>query len=102
MRSSMTDRTGESSTHMDAPAMSFMTVAILLQSVSSMNPVWSGRGLIPVSAESRRSESCSLLISRLKTATFLPSRIEACCAMFRARLVFPTLGRAARMMRSDG
>ena len=82
--------------------MSFMTVAILLQSVSSMNPVCRGRGLMPVSAESRRSESCSLLISRLKTATFFSSRIDACCAMFNARLVFPTLGRAARMMRSDG
>jgi hypothetical protein len=43
-----------------------------------------------------------MLISRLKTPTFLASRTDACWAMFSARLVLPTLGRAARMMRSDG
>ena len=50
--------------------------------------------------DSRRRTSCSLLISRLKTPTVLPSRTAACSATLRARLVLPTLGRAARTTRS--
>ena len=102
VRSSITVSTGESSIHIGAACMSFMTWAIFDQSVSSTKPVCSGRGLIPTPAERRRSASCSLLISSEKTPTFLASRTAACWAMFSARLVFPTLGRAARMIRSDG
>jgi hypothetical protein len=50
--------------------------------------------------ESRRRTSCSLLISRLNTPTLFFSRTAACSAMLSAKLVFPTLGRAARMIRS--
>ena len=47
-----------------------------------------------------RTTSCSLLISRLKTPTLLRSLTAACSAMLSAKLVLPTDGRAARMMRS--
>ena len=79
-----------------------MAWAIFDQSVSSRKPVCSAPRIDAGDRRSRRSASCSLLISRLKTPTFLASRTAACWAMFSARLVFPTLGRAARMIRSDG
>ena len=50
--------------------------------------------------DKRRRTSCSLLISRLNTPTLLPSFTAAYSAMLSAKLVLPTLGRAARTIRS--
>ena len=51
---------------------------------------------------SRRMNSCSFDISRLKKPTVMPSFVPMCCAMFRQKLVLPIDGRAATMTRSPG
>jgi hypothetical protein len=50
--------------------------------------------------ERRRSTSCSLLISRLKTPTVFFSGRQRAPAMFSAKLVLPTDGLAATTIRS--
>ena len=54
------------------------------------------------SAVKRRSESCSFDISREKTATGIPSKTATFLAIFKASAVFPILGRAAKIIRSEG
>ena len=52
--------------------------------------------------QSMRRASCSMDISRLKTATGIFSIRAACWTMFMARAVLPMEGRPARMIRSEG
>ena len=54
----------------------------------------------PLSVVMRRLPSWSALISRENTATGMLASTAALRAMFRAKAVLPTDGRAARMMRS--
>ena len=53
------------------------------------------------SEDIRRTRSCSRLISREKMATVLPLCLATLRAMFRAKELLPTPGRAARSTRSD-
>ena len=50
--------------------------------------------------QSIRVVSCSWLISRLNTATFLLAAVAAYSAMFIANVDLPTLGLAATIIRS--
>ena len=59
--------------------------------ISPRRSLWLSTSASPAS---RRRPICSLPISRLKTPTVLPAP-AACCAMLKARVLLPMLGRAA-------
>ena len=71
------------------------------QSEALSRPVESLVSSTSPSAASRRTNSCSLLISRENTATVLPLCLATFRAMFMAKELLPTPGRAASRMRSD-
>ena len=71
------------------------------QSSWLMNPVFKRLESMRASEVSKRMDSCSLDISRENTATGTRSSTATLRARFRAKAVFPILGRAARIMRSD-
>ena len=101
VRSSIVLMLGVSSMKMGASASLFMAGASRAKSISSRKPVRRRCESMLATEESRRSTSCSLLISRLKMPTTLPSLTAACSAKLRARLVLPMEGRAAMRTRSD-
>ena len=101
VRSSMVLMLGVSSMKMGASASLFMAGASRAKSISSRKPVRRRCESMLATDESRRSTSCSLLISRLKMPTTLPSLTAACSAKLSARLVLPMDGRAATRTRSD-
>ena len=78
-----------------------MALAIFGKSSSPRKPLRNLNESILVTLDSKRSTSCSLLISSEKTPTDFPSRTAAYSAMFSASDVLPTEGRAASTMKSD-
>ena len=91
---------GVSSMYIGASDRAFMAGAIRAKSISSRKPLRRRWLSMLETLERSLRTSCSLLISRLKTPTLFFSLTAACSAMLSAKLVLPTLGRAATTMRS--
>ena len=99
-RTSATVTPGVSSIRIFASPTVLNLSAILSISVAPSSPVRSFCMLTPDSEAMIRMTTCSLLISRLNTATVAPSRMAAWAAILRANADLPVAGRPAIIIRS--
>ena len=98
---SATVRSGLSSILMSVRLSVEAASAIFTQSLSRRLPEMSRPFSTSASLDSTRVTSCSLDISREKTATALPLALATLSATLSAKLVLPIPGLAAKRMRSD-
>ena len=100
-RISMAERLGESSMKMGASLNTPAASVRFTQSFLLKKPLLIFEESTRASAHSIRMDNCSFDISKENIATGTLASMAAFLAIFKARAVFPMLGRPARMMRSE-